>query len=596
VNTWTDAAAPRIWRASEMHFCGDEPLQALDVYTEDRLRRIAEQGFNAVWLRGKLRDLVRTDVLSDLARPDTERRIEALGELIARGRRCGVAVYLYFNEPLAVRPGEPFWKTHAELAGRRAFDANSDLQCDVVCLCTSTETVQQYMREATRRLLEQLPHLGGVILITASEYWTHCWSRVSLRGPGGYVPAAEAAENVQCPRCARREPADLVADLVGCWAAAAAQVKPRPRVIAWNWSWSMWYGEPQREILQRLPDGAEILAGWERGGHTRRCGKDVLIDEYSLGYVGPSERFVRTRRIAGGRGLAVHAKLQIGTTHEIATVPNLPLMANLYRKLRGLASQHVAGVMACWSVGCRFTLNTAAMRHFLDHPDAAEDLFLKELCRSYFGQADAAAVARAWRAFCDAFGKYPFANKVIYRLPINYAPAFPLVARFRGAQMGRSWHEHEWGDAFDDQYESYTLAEVLAGFEAMIPHWDRGLADYAAALEAGAPDDDVQRRHRAEELSCARMIRCHLQGMVNILRFDRWRRGVLAARNLTPPCDVPLDEEGRRLIAAQLENARTALALAEADGRLGWHEEAKVFFCGPQQLTAAIGAMETALA
>ena len=36
------------------------------------------------------------------------------------------------------------------------------------------------------------------------------------------------------------------------------------------------------------------------------------------------------------RGLRVMAKLQLGTTHELATVPSLPLIGNLYDKARAL--------------------------------------------------------------------------------------------------------------------------------------------------------------------------------------------------------------------------------------------------------------------
>ena len=50
----------RIWRSSHSDFYKDEALHAAAVYTPDCLREIAGAGFNAIWIRGILRDLVRT--------------------------------------------------------------------------------------------------------------------------------------------------------------------------------------------------------------------------------------------------------------------------------------------------------------------------------------------------------------------------------------------------------------------------------------------------------------------------------------------------------------------------------------------------------
>ena len=49
------------------------------------------------------------------------------------------------------------------------------------------------------------------------------------------------------------------------------------------------------------------------------------------------------RDLAASQGRPVHAKLQVGTTHEIATVSNLPLIPNLYKKTRRFRELDLGG-------------------------------------------------------------------------------------------------------------------------------------------------------------------------------------------------------------------------------------------------------------
>ena len=74
----------------------------------------------------------------------------------------------------------------------------------------------------------------------------------------------------------------------------------------------MWYADPQREVIERLPAGVTVMADWERGGKRSWQGRELLVDEYSLGYPGPSERFLGSARAAQERGFSVMAKLQLG--------------------------------------------------------------------------------------------------------------------------------------------------------------------------------------------------------------------------------------------------------------------------------------------
>src|SRR5262245_38166459 len=126
---------PRIWRSPRADFYHDEPLHALGAYTEDELYAIRDAGFDSIWLRGKLGDLMDSAVFPQLNQPQADIRRQNLKELISRARRQDIGVWLYFNEPLALPSEHPFWSDHGDLRGAVQFDF--DTQKEVNALCTS---------------------------------------------------------------------------------------------------------------------------------------------------------------------------------------------------------------------------------------------------------------------------------------------------------------------------------------------------------------------------------------------------------------------------------------------------------------------------
>lgn len=576
---WT---TPRIWRSAESRFNADEPLDATQVYTPSVLADIARQGFDAVWMRGRLRQLTRSEVFPELNDEQAPQRIANIRQLIADGRENGIRLFLYFHEPLALARDHHFWKNHPELAGEPLIEP--DFDWDLLALCTSTPQVRDFLNESVRNLFDDVTELGGVIITTASEYHTHCWSHRARKSTGDeYMERCRV--QIECPNCRDREPADVVAELVRIWQQQAERTDPAPEVWAWNWSWSMWYDEPQTEVIEKLPPGVKLMCDFERGGARRQDIGMVAMDEYSLGYVGPSDRFTGSRAAAAERGVPVCAKLQIGTTHELATVPNLPLIPCLYAKLHEIDALGLSGLMCSWNFGNTPSLNTAAFGMFARRPDLRHDreAFFDTLAREYLGAADPDAVAQAWMLFCDAFAQYPFSIKMLYFSPMNYAVAYPLKLDYEDRPMGPSWIFHEpWGDRLEDCSDPFTAEQVCRCFDKMEQLWRLGLELYTRAL------DDAGNKHQVEELSCARMIGCHLSAMRNICDFHAARRGKMRDLALSGPCRLPGDEDLLALIRKQRETCKAALELARNDPRLGYHQEPHARFYGEETIRTAI--------
>ena len=539
----------RIFRSFRARYYEDDILCGPQAYPEDYFATLVEHGFNAVWLRGILRDLAATAALPDLG-TEIARHQDALATVVERAGRHGVKVLLYLNEPLCLPDDNPFWQKHPEVAG-----ANDSSLMDgwphTRALCTSAPQMQAWLREAARNLFRALPGLGGWFLITASEHHTHCYSHV------WDVPKVGRPD---CPRCAARDAAEVVAEVITLLADGTHQASPAAHTLAWNWGWTQFEGDPQPSLISRLPKDVTLLLDWERGGwRTTPAGKRNFVDEYSLGYVGPSERFLAGHAEARRHGLQVMTKLQVGTTHELATVPNLSLVDHVYEKLAKAEALGLQGILATWNFGNAFSVNTAAVGRFVRTPERpAPRAFVAGLACEYFPGSDADAVAGAVAEFSAAMEYFPFDIPLLYFGPANYALAYPLsLAPLTGKPMGWSWMMHERGDDLSPSLGQFSLEEVIEGFAAVVAQWRKGVAALEAALSG------CSHPHAAEELGVARTVGHCYRSALNVYRTYRLRL-------LRPP---DAEEQFHAIVRDEIANLHEVLPLLEADRRLGFHAE-----------------------
>lgn len=548
----------RIFRSPDARYYAEDVLEGPDVYTDTALAGMAAHGFNGIWLRIRLRDAARTDIFPELG-VDADRYRQALHRLCARAARHGIGVYLYLNEPLCFPSDDPFWAAHPEVRGASGSSGMDEWPRTFAC-CTSHPAMQEWLRTACADLFRHCPQASGAFTITASEHHTHCCSHA----PDG---------GTACPRCGGRDVAEVVAEVNNLIHAGIASVAPQATVIAWNWSWKTYSHEAQRRIVQYLAPGIVVMADWERGGTKSILGKERAIDEYSLAYVGPSEEFTAVQAAAVAGGHTVWAKLQIGTTHEIATVNNLPLIPNLLGKARRLRERDVAGALCCWNFGNRLTLNTWAFNRFLDDPrlETKDDAnVLAATARDYLGVKNPAPVLAAWTLFTQAFDHYPFHMLFVYSSPVNYAPAYPLprpgdpdrpmqwtwipLRKPYGTRLIQTI-EHEWGNT------GYTLEEYRDAFIAMTRIFGEGLAHYRAAL-VGTTAVAARR-----ELRNAEVIHHILRSTANIYT------AYLLCRQ------APFDETAWNAIARdEAMHLKELLPLLEGETEIGYHSEAASWF------------------
>lgn len=477
----------KIWRSPESKFgvwvehpddLQDETFQAQYTYTDDILHKISSDGFNGIWIHGQLQHIVRTSHFPEFA-PNSEKQINAIKTLCGRAAKYGIKVYLYMQPPRAVPVSDrKFWDAHVDAAGQHLKVYGDDnKQFEVNCLCTSVKYVQDYIFEAFANLALSLPELGGIIIISASEYPAHCYSRRNVRANSTRKRKMQMDFVApDCPRCNQREPEEIVIELLHIIRNGVRSVSKELKLIFWNWSWTMYLDPPCEEIISKLPHDCILMADFERGGY-RQDG--IFINEYSLSYAGPSEQFCESMFAAQKYGIEVMAKLQLGTTHEIANIRSLPLIGNIFKKIRFIRENNISGFMGCWNFGNLDSANTAAANFFMDMDDYAnEEEALKAFAEYYFNGCNKEKCLAAWSVFAEAMQKYPFCVPFIYKGVINHSLGLlPPPGPVSGKTVGRSWLPDERGD---DYHESITdifpLDNIIDNMNYMADKWSEGVA------------------------------------------------------------------------------------------------------------------------
>ncbi len=575
----------RIWRSSHSAFgpflrkpdpWQEETVTALEAYSDAELARIAAAGFNAVWVHGNLNQVVRTEVFPELG-PDAELHQQRMNALVERAGKYGIRVFLFCQPPRAIPREDDFWRHHPDVAGQAetiADDGNRDVE--LLSLCTSTEAVKQYLYQAAAELARQVPGLGGLILITASEYPAHCWSRRGrvIQGDGSFANAA-----LDCPRCARRKPEAVVSEIIRQVRDGVRSVNADWMLIVWNWSWTFYAPSPCGEIIAALPGDVVLMVDFERGGRKVIAGKERIIDEYSLSYTGPSGQFKDVRAVARAHGIRVMAKLQFGTTHEMATVPNLPVLGTVFAKADAVRTLGLVGFMGCWNFGNRLTANTAGFNAFLsgELPPQRDDA-LRAFASRYFPGGDPAGVAAAWLAFGAAMDHYPFSIPFLYSGPANFAFVLPLrPGPLTGPSVGRSWLLDERGDDMGNALGGYDIEEIIVGFERLAEGWAGGLQTLRAALPS-CPD-----AHAREELDTAAVCWHAFRSTANFCKIYRLRR----------QWNDRLLPDYQAIVRDELENLQAVLPILRRDVRFGYHIEAHGYQYDADRVAAKIESLES---
>lgn len=553
----------------------DELADDVDYYPDAYLSRLARDGVNVLWTTIKFRETVTSQLFPEFA-PAAEVRLRKLRHTVDKCARYGIRLFVFCIEPDSLPVDSPLFVRHPELKGH-VIDFRA-------AFCTSSALGREYLTEACRTLFAAVPGLGGLIVIPVGERFTHCYS-IALPESG------TTEERCNCRRCARRRPETVLGDTLSAMHRGMVAANPQAELIAWPYGQLiMWGRDKTVASAGHLPAGVILQHNFETGGTVRQLGKERRLWDYWLSVVGASPAFRESTQAAKAKGNRVSAKLQVGCSHEDATVPFVPVPGLLHAKYALLHRLGVSAVMQSWYFGnCPSLMTRAAGLLSFTPFIAGERAFLMSLAARDWGDASE-KVVKAWTSFRRAYENYPATHLFGYYGPVQDGLVWPLHLVPRNRPLSPTWKlgYPPSGDYLADCLSSdFTLAEVVTLCGRMSRLWHQGLRhlDAAMARSQKTPGQLTQWR-------VAHAIALQFESAAEILRFYQLReklsvsRGPGAMKTLGLMKELVQREKGRR---------RDMRELCRLEPTIGFHSEAEGFKITPALIEKGLSSLERLL-
>lgn len=558
----------------------DELEDQVNYYPDEYLNRLAHEGVNALWLTITFRDTVPITVLPGFGRR-ADVHLPKLRETVRRCARYGIRIYVFFIEPTAFMDDrdnvryldiKTYEKDYPELIGNR--------QSQMAGFCPSSELARSFLYEATNTLFTQVPGLGGMIDISVGERFTHCASWYNGMN--------------NCPRCSVRKPYEVLADVLDCLQRGMHDANPAAEFISWPYSqYLLWGDEGTVEAAGHVPHPVVLQHNFESSGLAEQLGRTRRADDYWLSYTGPSALYRRCAEMARQNGTRMFAKLQVGCSHEVASVTHVPVPGILYDKYSRMRELGVSGAMQSWYFGNYPSLMTRAAGRLSFEPWSGDkDAFLNALALPDWGP-HSETVTRAWNRFQEAYAQYPIYHVFGYYAPVHDGPVWPLYLFPVDMPLIPNWkfmpEFPEHGDRIGEcLQEAFTLDEALLLCSRMSRTWHEGLLE----LEKIEPffSQDLERRR---DINTARALDILFDSCCNILRFYQLRE-ILA--DLTGEPALACLEQLRQLIRQEIANSQALADCCQLDPALGFNSEHEGYRFYPDKLAARVDQLETCLA
>lgn len=553
---------------------GDELSDDIDYYPEAYLNRLMHDGANAVWIYTRFSDLVESSFLPDYGK-GAEGRIEKLNRVCEKCARYGIKPYVFAIEPVALTPEQsallPQVNGGQSWDGRRLF-------------CTNTPEGRAFLEEIGEKLFTRCPDLGGFMSITYGERPTSCTSAYSA------LPAIGHHSPMLCPRCKSLTPGEALSNACRALAAGIHKANPNADVISWTYGHRLWPEEDIRDYARRAPSDVVLMQNFEEIAHDEQLGVPRLGVDYWLSQAGPSDMFRATAEEARAHGKTMFMKTQVCCSHEVATVPYIPVPGLLFDRYKAAHELGVTGVMQCWYFGNYPSLMSKAAGELSFMTDFSDKRgFLVRLAALYWGEDQAPIVADAWTAFEQAYKSYPLNIMFSYYGPMHDGPVWELSLKPRNFSLPRTWQtlDPTDGDRIGECLLcGHTLGEAIELCRRMSEGWQHGL-EILRRLDASSPA-------AREQLSVAEALSVLFDSGLNILRFYELRDHLGYGEGSDKDYSELLAQM-RALVLSECENSRRMIALCEGDGRLGYHSEGEGYKYFPEKLTVRISALERLL-
>jgi len=369
-------------------------------------------GANATFNFTNLADYIGDGIFSELANPERENNFEKLAKLANLAHSAGIDLYLNAYNP-KLRPDHLFFKNHPEAKGAtQQVWAGGGINC----LCTSNPEVLHFISESYAEIFSKVPHLGGMLAIIGGEGFYHCYMSVDVK-------------NLDCPRCRKRCAEDVVADLTNTVFHAIRKVKADAELLAWPYSAHRWSKDPfQESLIEKLDPEIRIVAEIDKDHMYQKNGYIKKIWDYSIDFLGPSDRYLSISKTSKKRGMKLVCKTETSVSIELFGVPYIPCLQRWGKRMEIIKSQQPESIIYAYDIAGFTRSKTEELAYRLSwEPCSTPYKEIKKIAERDFGRVSGYSVIKAWNLFSKAMSHYPVLTFSYYTGPSFIGAGQPLM-------------------------------------------------------------------------------------------------------------------------------------------------------------------------
>lgn len=377
----------------------------------DTFSALSRFGANATFTFVQLTDYLDGSIYPELKNPDREKNLAELARLAELCKSVGLDLYLDAYNP-KLPSNHPVFLAHPNARGASQFGH------DIRSLCPSDPETLRFIAESWADVFRRVPALGGMVTIIGGEGFYHCYMRAGKEGP-------------DCPRCRIRAPEDVVADLTNAVFRAVRKVKPDAELLAWPYSAFVWSRDPfQLGLIERLDPGIQLVSEIDKDYLYKKQGYVKNIWDYSIDFLGPSDRFKAQREAVEKRGLKLCCKTETSVSLEFHSVPYIPCLQRWGERMDIIRSQKPVSIYYAYDIAgfTRSRSDELACRLSWEPAGTAAEEIRKIALRD-FGPEAAEGVMNGWSYFSQAMGHCPHLTHGYYRGPSFMGAAQPLMLK-----------------------------------------------------------------------------------------------------------------------------------------------------------------------
>ena len=539
-----------------------------DYYPEPYLNRMMHDGVNALWVYSDFDSLVESSYIPEFGK-GREKAIEKLNKLIARTRKYGMEIFMFLIAPMSLF--EPAIASKYPGIAQKYPQVHGNSSYGPTAFCVYSEFGSGYLKEASEGLMRAAPGLGGIMSITYGERVTSC-------GNTWGSPISGWSNN--CPHCSDKSKMDNVTQTVKLFKEGMNEVNPKYDFISWTYGMRGASDEQIEEYMQKLPADAIAMVNFEDNGRVYQLGKKRFAFDYYLCYPGPSRMYKKAAELAKKYNKTLYAKMQICCSHELASVPYIPVPGLIYDKMIGAKETGTTGVMECWFFGSYPCLMSKAVGMLSNDKEyAGKQEFLFDLAKTYWAKEDVCHAVSAWEYFEKAYTAYPLNVMFNYYGPMHDGIVWDLQLKPKNFGLPRTWQlmDKTDGDRIGEcLFYGHTLDEAIILVEEICFNWAKGCEQLSKTTEWDNPKN--------EQINIAKALNLLFNSGLNVLKFYRHRQNIGYGR---ADAKQSLDAM-REIVMKEIANSEAMIPLCEADNRLGWHSEAEGYKFHPAKLKARI--------